>query len=204
MIFDSATLKRIFRAVVIGVVLILVVFGFLVYLDERKVKLNWSEEALLSSNKSVVVDVRGRYEKLWYPGTPVRYRIHDITLSVRASDVSPAPRPFRGKLRPVLIDRGAESSEWIIVVAFDYCDDWFAMGRPMPPFLQYRYRDSTWSPTPFGEELLDRPVDFFFVNPSRLPLLQANDFNLTLRTKEIWRDRPLLLRELASKWPGNC
>lgn len=203
----SRSSGKLLRNIVMPTSLLLAIVGVLVYWHERKVELRWEEEVLLSNHDLVIADFRGRYHDSWYPGLPVQYRIHDLSLSIRGSALVKPPPPWQGRLRPILIDRAQSGQGWIVVVMFDYCQDWHAMGRPAAPFLQYQYVDSAWAQVPLSEEFLDRSANLLFVNPSRLPLLRASGFKLTIQTKDSVFSRPRYndrLSAMALTWRRGC
>jgi hypothetical protein len=207
MIFDSATLKRILRAVVIGVALILVVFGSLIYWEQRKVGLNWVEEVVLGDRKTTVVEFRGRYKKVWYPDSPMGYWLNDVTVIVKATGSAVAPPPWQGHLRPVLIDRHPTSGEWIIVVGFEFCKDWYAMGRPIPQYIEYRQQGQGWVQFPISEGFVGRPANILFADPSMESFLRLNDFKLGAQKKAPLLShprRPEGLRAIAANYSKSC
>jgi hypothetical protein len=207
MIIDSVPWKRISRAVVVGVALLLVIFGSLLYWEQRKVKLNWAEEVVLGDQKTAVVEFRGRYKKVWYPDSPMGYWLNDVTVSVKAAGSADATPPWRGHLRPVLIDRHPTTGDWVIVVGFNFCHEWHAMGKPIPQYLEYRQQGQSWVRFPISEGFVGRDANILFADPSMESFLRANDFKLGAKSKApllIHPRRPEALRSIAANYRGNC
>lgn len=123
------------------------------------VRLAWSEEVRLPGGDLVVVDRTAIGQKDGEIGGPGGWKSSGMTLSVPAAAPNRVPPPaWRGAHVPLLLDYDAQQDRWTLIATVSSCPDWYALGRPPAPYLEYRtQKGSTWVLVPleagyFGQE----------------------------------------------------
>lgn len=136
--------------------LALVVMLTLVGCDRASVK--WSEEVRLADGQVIVAarTAQGKtYTELGGTGgwrDPVAM---SISIS-KAQDGFTSPPAWRDNYVPVLLDHNTETNTWSIVATFYYCEVWYALDRPIPPYIEYQSVDgAAWRRVPLEERLVD-------------------------------------------------
>jgi hypothetical protein len=117
-------------------------------------RLAWSEQVRLPGGEQAVTNsvVMGRTGGAW--GGPVEWLSSETTLRIPA--VMPgrrAPPPWHGTYIPVLLDYDAQQDRWTFLATVLTCPQWYALGRPSAPYLQYVTQDGApWALVPLDVE----------------------------------------------------
>ena len=57
----------------------------------------------------------------------------------------------------MLLDYESSTHSWSLVATFYYCETWYQLGRPVPPYIQYRSTNgSAWTHVPLEERFVER------------------------------------------------
>ena len=128
--------------------------------DRASVK--WSEEIRLADGQVIVAarTAQGKtYSELGGTGgwrDPVEM---SIWIS-KSPDGFTLPPEWRDNYVPVLLDNNTETKTWSIVATFYYCETWYALDRPIPPYIEYQSVDGTaWRRVPLEERLIGRETN---------------------------------------------
>jgi hypothetical protein len=99
-----------------------------------------------------------------------------------------------------LFDYDAETKAWFLVATFYTCSDWYDLGRPKLPYVQYRIRDQRWEEVALDPKLFGRSANLLTgVNARGEPAL------VTLDAKEkVDRGAEKTYRHIASMWSNRC
>jgi hypothetical protein len=103
------------------------------------VRLAWSEEVRLPGGEQVVVDRTATGQTDGAIGGPGGWISSEMTLHVPMATPNQMPPPptWRGAYVPVLLDYDAQQGRWTLIATVSSCPDWYALGRPPAPYLQY-------------------------------------------------------------------
>ena len=154
----------------------------LVGCDQANVR--WSEEVRLGDGQMIVVrrTAQGKtYSELGGTGgwrDPVQM---SVSIAPTPAGIKPPPE-WRENYVPALLDYDPNRKAWSIVATFYYCETWHAMGRPIPPYIEYQSTSGgPWQRVPLEERLLDRETNLL-TGPSTdgepsLVTIESKDLN---------------------------
>lgn len=126
-----------------------------------KVDLAWSEEVVLADGRMLIVDRTAQGKKFSELGGPGGWDQADMSLAVvELPDGVRPPPPWRDAYAPVLLDYEPATGSWSLLATFYYCQTWYALGRPIPPYIQYRSADgSAWTRVPLEDRFIERKTN---------------------------------------------
>ena len=163
--------------------------------------LAWNEEAKLSDN-SIILTTRTVAFKYFQPiGGGGGAEITNSSLKIASGANAPHHIWSHPPLIPLLLDKDANSNEWLIVATFLDCETWEKLGRPKLPYIEFRYRKNNWQQTPLSPSLIGKQTNL--IMPDRKRASQDQ----TIESKsEIERKANTLpeFRQISSKWVNNC
>lgn len=140
----------------------LVVASTIVLAGCDKANLQWSEEVRLLDGQMVMAErtAQGRtYSELGGTGGwrhPVKM---SVSITKEPDGIEPPPE-WRDAYVPVLLDYDISSKSWSMVATFYYCETWYALGRPIPPYIEYQStRGSPWKRVPLEERFVGRETN---------------------------------------------
>ena len=64
-------------------------------------------------------------------------------------------------LIPVLFDRDPKTNEWFLVTSFFMCSAWESIGKPKPPYAEFRVKDGMWRRVPLSPDLIGRATNVY-------------------------------------------
>jgi hypothetical protein len=125
------------------------------------VNLEWSEEVRLDDGRMLLVERTAQGKQFAELGGPKGWDQTEMSLSVvQAPDGVKAPPQWRDAYVPVLLDYQPQSESWSVLATFYYCEAWYELGRPIPPYIQYRStKGSAWARVPLEERFIDRSTN---------------------------------------------
>ena len=123
-----------------------------------KVDLAWSEEVMLDDGRMMLVERTAKGKQFNELGGPKGWDQSEMSLTVvRTPKGVRAPPPWRDAYVPVLLDYESSTHSWSLVATFYYCETWYQLGRPVPPYIQYRSTNgSAWTHVPLEERFVER------------------------------------------------
>lgn len=125
------------------------------------VQLQWSEEVRLHDGRLLVVDRTATGKKLSELGGTKGWE--QVYMSIAFDQVPPSavrPPPWRAAYVPILLDYDSTSRTWSLVAAFYRCETWYALGRPIPPYVAYQSIDGQpWRRGVLEERLIGRSAN---------------------------------------------
>jgi hypothetical protein len=78
----------------------------------------------------------------------------------RAPDGIKPPPEWRDGYVAMLLDYDAPAKSWSMVATYYYCETWYALGRPIPPYIEYQsVQGSPWKRVPLEERLIGREAN---------------------------------------------
>lgn len=98
-------------------------------------------------------------------------------------------------LLPMVFDRDPDTNEWFIVATFYMCQTWHELGRPLPPYVEFRYRNGQWVRQPLSEKFIDRETNMLIPNQADV----GRDH--TLGSKYKIMSRPTIAKEYLRVLP---
>lgn len=140
----------------------LAIAGAIVLPGCDKASLQWSEEVRLQDGQMVMAErtAQGRtYSELG--GTEGWRDPVEMSVSVTQAPGNIKPPPeWHDAYVPVLLDYDASSKSWLMLATFYYCETWYALGRPVPPYIEYQStHGSPWRRVSLEERFIDRETN---------------------------------------------
>lgn len=82
-----------------------------------------------------------------------------VSISPTSDEIRPPP-VWRDAYVPVLLDFDASSKSWSMLATFYYCETWYALGKPIPPYIEYQsIHGSLWKRVPLEERFIGRETN---------------------------------------------
>jgi hypothetical protein len=82
-----------------------------------------------------------------------------VSITQTLGEIKPPPE-WRDVYVPVLLDYDASSKSWSMLASFYYCETWYALGRPIPPYIEYQSNDgSPWKRVSLEERFIGRDTN---------------------------------------------
>lgn len=146
------------RLIIAGAVLTQVACGD----DEQQ----WTEEVQLQSGHIVTVEQRIEGQRSLQFGGPKGWKRKEITLMAkRVPSQIPRPPDWKGLYQPILLDYSQEDEAWILVVTTNFCAQWYALGRPQPPYIEYQSGIDGWRQTSLQSQWIGRESNLMVAPP---------------------------------------
>lgn len=135
--------------------------GAMVLAGCGEVNLQWSEEVRLEGGQIVLAERTARGKKYSELGGPKGWNQTEMSVVItKAPNGIKLPPEWRAAYVPALLDYQPSSSSWSIVATFYYCETWYELGRPMPPYIEYQsINGSPWKRVPLEERFIDRKTN---------------------------------------------
>lgn len=185
--------------------LALVTMLMLVGCDRANVK--WSEEVRLADGQIIIAarTAQGKtYSELGGTGgwrDPVEMSV----LIVKTPGNLKSPPEWRDTYVPALLDHDASNNTWSIVATFYYCETWNALGKPIPPYIEYQsINGAAWQRVALEERFIDRETNLL-TGPST----DGEPSLVTIKGKELsQRSVTPMYKRILRKWgreeDNNC
>lgn len=181
---------------------LIVLVGTLLMAGCDRASVKWSEEVRLADGQMIAVarTAQGKtYSELGGTGgwrEPVEM---SIAITKVPGDIKPPPE-WRGTYVPALLDYDDSDKSWSIVATFYYCETWHALGRPIPPYIEYQsVNGAPWQRVPLEERLIDREA-----NMLTGPSAGGEPSLVTIEEKDkIQRGAMPMYQRILRKWGGN-
>lgn len=165
----------------------------------------WTEEVYLENGDIIIAERAGHGKSLRQLGGPSSWFPREMSISIRPRGPTPIPPEWRGPFDPVLLDYQPASNAWSIVTTFRTCEAWYAEGRPIPPYIQYRsVGGAPWQQVALESEFIGRET-----NMVTGPWSEDEGSTLTIAVKNSRRELiSLKNRRILSAWGrdeyNNC
>ena len=193
---DSTYGKRRLRAAYrLRLLILLIITGALPACG--KVDVKWREEVRLASGEVIFVARRAEGKRLGEIGGSGGWEATRMTLEIDQPKRPANPPVWSDRWVPMLFDFDPDTKEWFLVATFYTCTDWYDLGRPKLPYVQYRTRNGRWEQVPLDTNLFGRPANLLTgVNAGGEPRLVSieakerrdGDADKTfLRIVDVWR-----------------
>jgi hypothetical protein len=164
------------------------------------VDISWKEEVLLASGQKIVVKRTAEGNKLGEIGGTGGWGSTKMTLEIVDPRLPTNPPIWSERWVPMLFDFDPETKEWFVVATFYMCEDWYALGRPKLPYLQFRAHDGTWEQVPLDPKLIGRKS-----NMLTGPKSGGEPALVTLDMKETRNfEAAKWYRQIVDFWPTGC
>jgi hypothetical protein len=115
----------------------------------------WQEEVLLGNGQIMWVERTAKFTSGGELGGPGSLDDLTSTLSVISRlDVKPPPVWNGSELAPILLDYDRDEKSWVLLATYYMCDVWEEIGKPVPPYVQYKPANNGWVRVPFDKKWL--------------------------------------------------
>lgn len=165
-----------------------------------RVDVRWKEEVKLASGENIVVARTAEGQRLGEIGGSGGWEATRMTLEIDQPKHAGNPPTWSDRWVPMLFDFDPESREWFLVATFYTCTDWYDLGRPKLPYVQYRTRAGQWEQVPLDPKLFGRPANMLTgVNAGGEPSL------VSVEAKERRdADAGKKYRRIVDTWATSC
>jgi hypothetical protein len=126
-----------------------------------KVQLAWLEDVQLQEGQQLEVTRTATGKQRSELGGPKSWEQTEMSLAFAQVPAGFAKPPiWQAPYVPMLIDYAPDQRTWSLVAAFYRCETWYALGRPMPPYVAYQSVDGQpWQQVALEERLIGRPAN---------------------------------------------
>jgi hypothetical protein len=165
-----------------------------------KVDVKWREEVRLASGETIIVARTAQGKRLGEIGGSGGWEATRMTVEIDDPKRPANPPAWSDRWVPMLFDFDPDTKEWFLVATFYTCTDWYDLGRPKLPYVQYRTRDGRWEQVPLDTKLFGRPANLLTgVNAGGEPKL------VSIEAKERRsRGAGKKFRHIVDVWPTSC
>jgi len=164
------------------------------------VDIAWKEEVLLASGQKIVVKRTAEGNKLGEIGGTGGWSASRMTIEIVDPKLPTNPPIWSEPWVPMVFDHDPDTKEWFVVATFYMCEDWYSLGRPPLPYLQFRAHDGKWEQVPLDPKLYGRKA-----NMLTGPKSGGERGLVTLDNKKMRRHRAAeQYQEILSRWPTSC
>jgi hypothetical protein len=130
--------------------------------------LNWDEDVLLDDGMQVRVKRHVVFTD-WNSLAQDSYGAVETESTLQLAGEFASVPVWSAPLIPLLLYRGDEKQEWVIVATIGSCDGWRERGKPNPPYLEYRFEGSAWRQTALSPESIGKNTNIFFNYHAGIP-----------------------------------
>ena len=120
------------------------------------VDVHWKEEVMLASGQKIVVKRTAKGETLGEIGGPGGWRSTVMTLEIVDPKSAAHPPVWSEPWVPMVFDVDPDTGHWFVIATFYMCEDWYALGRPKLPYLQFVQTEGRWERVPLEEKFFGR------------------------------------------------
>jgi len=164
------------------------------------VDVSWKEEVKLADGQIIIVKRTAEGKALGEVGGPGGWRATRMTLEIDRPNLPHKPPAWSERWVPMLFDYDPVAKQWFLVATFYTCIDWYDLGRPRLPYVQYRALDGRWEEVPLDPKLFGRPANLLTgVNARGEPGL------VSIEAKEREdRGADKTFRQIVDAWSNQC
>jgi hypothetical protein len=124
-----------------------------------KIDIKWREEAVLQDGRALVLKRSAQGKSFSELGGPGGWEATNMTLEIETPTDPANPPLWSQRWVPMLLDQDAQTKEWFVVATFYTCTDWYDLGRPKLPYVEYRTRNGQWEQVPLSPSLFGRKAN---------------------------------------------
>lgn len=121
-----------------------------------KVDIKWTEELVLEDGRTLLLNRSAQGKTIGELGGSGGWEATQMTLEVETPKSPLNPPTWSQRWVPMLFDYDAKTKEWFVVATFYTCTDWYDLGRPKLPYIEYRARNGRWVEVPLSDSLFGR------------------------------------------------
>lgn len=164
-------------------------------------KIEWTEEVLLQSGETIVVERTATTKPFGEIGGPGGWENEGMTMRVIQPQRPDNPPTWDARFVPLLFDRDPETNQWFVVATFYSCTSWYDLGRPALPYTEYRLKDGKWVQGSLTQSLIGRKANMLTNISSK------GEPNHTVTSKGAVMSDPrvvLKAKEIVATWRTSC
>ncbi|MBY0467812.1 MAG: hypothetical protein K2Q07_02415 [Burkholderiaceae bacterium] len=170
--------------------------------------LQWNEEVQLQTGEVIVIRRTAIFNENPMTGGGDESSNTGTTIEFKSPDKPDNPAMWRGVHVPMILDRDPDTHEWVIVATFHHCESWSNTGRPMPPYMAYRYHEGEWLPQSMEPKWIGRDANVVAIGLSDGRYVNGSNPIFTISDKKkLFLDRPeisLEYKKVIDKWSRSC
>lgn len=121
-----------------------------------KVEITWTEDLVLEDGRSLLLHRSAQGKTIGELGGAGGWEATQMTLEIATPKSPLNPPTWSQRWVPMLFDYDAQTKEWFLVATFYTCTDWYDLGRPKLPYVEYRARNGRWEEVPLSPALFGR------------------------------------------------
>lgn len=165
-----------------------------------QVDLSWREDVQLEDGRMLLVKRTAQGKKLGEIGGPGGWEVAKMTLEIEAPESLARPPRWAEQLVPMVFDYDPSAREWYVVATFYMCKDWYRLGRPNLPYVQYRVNNGRWEQIALRPSLVGKRANLLTgVRSGGEPRRVTLDEKLRRGDKS-----DETFKKIAGVWHSNC
>lgn len=165
-----------------------------------KVDIFWTEDVILQDGSSLVVKRGAQGKKLGEIGGSGGWETAQMTLEIASPKSNANPPAWSERWVPMLLDYDTQTKEWFVVATFYMCTDWYDLGRPKLPYVEYRARAGRWEQVPLSADLIGRKANLLTG-----PRSGGEPKHITVEEKtQRESDAAKKFKSILSSWTTSC
>lgn len=114
----------------------------------------WTEDVELRSGEVISIERDQTWSVYSEIGGPSGYTTKSARLRIVTAKGAVETPKWSGSQMPIVLERDADSGEFVIVATADDCLVWQQEGHPKPPYWEFRLRGGTWQRVPLSPQML--------------------------------------------------
>jgi hypothetical protein len=165
-----------------------------------KVDISWSEDVALQDGTQLLVKRGAQGKKFSELGGSGGWETTQMMLEIETPKAATNPPPWSQRWVPMLFDYDAQTKEWFVVATFYTCTDWYDLGRPKLPYIEYRTKNGRWEQVPLSASLSGRKANLLTG-----PRSGGEPKRVTIEDKilrEVYVDKKF--RKVLDSWQTGC
>ncbi len=168
--------------------------------------MKWEEQVHLQSNETIVISRTATMKSNWIAGGGGGSKNRGMTLKVIEPTRPDNPKEWSDHSVPILLDRDPDNGEWFIVATFYHCSEWYELGRPALPYIEYRYRGGSWVRQPLSAKWIGREINVMPIDLSDRELLKEKPVLSTERKRLALSDPTIVehFLRIVGSWKTSC
>lgn len=164
------------------------------------VDITWREDVLLEDGRMLLVKRTAKGKRLGEIGGPGGWEATEMTLEIEEPSSSANPPRWGERWVPMVFDYDSKTKEWYVVATFYMCEDWYDLGRPKLPYVEYRARGGKWERVPLNSGLFGKKANLLTAVRSGG---EKRRVTIEDKTRRDW-NAGRKFKEVSSTWYTSC
>jgi len=111
--------------------------------NHRDITWHWQDEALLADNSRIWV-ARTEVREVLSGGEPFSGPLRTTKLATLELPGSAQSVVWSGRMEPLIVERGEQPVQWVLIATPIWCDEYRQFGSPVPPYVEFEFINGSW------------------------------------------------------------